>query len=145
MATTESADEDVGVTEVDTSEHAESSADDDLPVLEQHRTLVRETDKTLANIYGYGGGAVLAVFGGVELIGYLLGFPWMALPIAATSLLVALFVLRTFVNRKRGEYLDRVRAYCELNDVDPEALREYYTAEGIYPYFVALFETRERP
>lgn len=131
------------MTEADSTEQPDSSGDD-LPVLEQHRTLVRETDKAFSNIYGYGGAAVLAVFGVVELIGWLLGFPWMTLPLAATALLVSLFVLRTFVNRRREEYRRRVQSYCELNDVDPESLKEYYAADGIYPYFVALFETRER-
>ncbi len=132
------------MTEADASEHPESSDGDQLPALEQHRTLVRETDKAFSNIYGYGGGAVLAVFGVVELIGWLIGFPWLALPVAATMFLVALFVLRSFVNRKRQEYRERVEGYCELNDVDPEALAQYYAEDGIYPYFVSLFETRER-
>ena len=115
-------------------------------IAEPHRPVVRETNNAMANVYGFGGGAVLLAAGAVLAIGWttsLLG--WVAsIVVAVTVGLVGLFVLRMVVNRRREALRERFESYCEINDVSPDTLRDYYREEDIYPFFVALYETPAR-
>lgn len=127
-------------------ESPEDSADQPLAVLERHRPIVRETDKRFSRVYGFGGAAVLGATLLVPVFAWLIGglgsVIWWVL--APTVFLISLFVLRTFVNRERERLRLSVVTYCELNDLELSELREYYAADGIYPYFQSLFERQER-
>lgn len=112
--------------------------------LEPHRPFARDVDRQLGRVYGFGGLAVLAsvglVLGVAFWFGWLFEFgPWM---IALTVGLIALWVLRGQVWKKRDELRSSVLAYCEANEIDAERLQEYYASENMYPYFVAVFEDR---
>jgi hypothetical protein len=111
---------------------------------ERHRALVRETDRRFATVYGAGGAAVLGTGAAVLVIAFAFGalgtvLPWV---LAVTVVLIALFVLRVFVNKRREALKAQVTLYCEVNDLDWRAIRDYYEGEGIYPYFVSLFDDR---
>ena len=118
--------------------------DGELSVYERHRPIVRETDKSFSRVYGFGGAAVLLAGAAVLVVAWVAGILWhlATFVIAVTLILVGLFVLRGVVNRKRKELRESVESYCQLNDIDLAQLREHYAAEGIYPYFDALFERR---
>ena len=68
--------------------------------------------------------------------------PWV---LSVTVVLIALFVLRNAVNSRRETLKSQVLVYCELNDLDWRALRDYYEGESLYPYFVSLFHDISRP
>lgn len=124
-----------------------SSEGGELSALERHRPLVRETDKSFSRVYGFGGAAVLGAGALALIVAWVAGILWhlATFVIAVTLILVGLFVLRGVVNRKRDELRKGVESYCELNAVDLAELRRHAAAEGIYPYFEALFETPPSP
>ncbi len=128
------------------------SESDDNPVAdptryERHRALVRETDREFATVYGVGGAAVLGAAALVLVIGWAAGAIGSALPwvLAVTAALLALFVLRQIVERRRQALASRISEYCEVNQLDTAALVQYFQQEDIYPYFVALLSPRTRP
>lgn len=114
--------------------------------LERHRAFVRETDKAFSTSYGVGGAAVLGAGAIVIVIGWLFGALGYAAVwvVAVTSSLGSLWVLRTYIRGRRHVLQERLQQYCEVNDLDPEQLRDYYANEGIYPYFLSLFGTEPR-
>ena len=125
---------------------AEADSPDDSP-WERHRALARETDRRFARVYGAGGAGVLAagaltwaivpsLDGVAAVLPYVLGL---------TAMLVSLFVLRVVVNRQRRALRAEVEAYCEVNDLDWKSMRDYYDADGVYSYFVALFTDTRAP
>jgi len=119
---------------------------DELPTFERHRALVRETDKKFATIYGAGGAGVIGAASVVLVVFWLFGalaslLPWV---LAVTVGLVSVFALRGIVNAQRRRLRASIESYCELNAIDLGALRDYYAADGIYPYFESLFDQRER-
>ncbi len=124
----------------------EAQFDADEPSAEVHRGFVREMNSSFGTVYGYGGAAVLAATAAVVALGATfdkLGSPliWIG---AVLSFLGGLFVLRIFVHRKAKRMLDRLRQYCEVNDLSVDELRQRYTGEGLYPYFESIFEVVER-
>lgn len=112
--------------------------------MEAHRAFARDIDGTLGKVYGFGGLAVMASVVVVLVIAYTIG--WLANPatwmIAVTVGLIALWVLRSRVWKKRDELRHRVIEYCEANQLEASRLQEYYASENMYPYFVAVFEER---
>lgn len=111
---------------------------------EAHRAFAREMDQRFGRSYGLGGGFVLVVMVAIVLAAFsfdVLGSPatWM---VTLTSGLIALFVVRSRVNRLRGELRGRVEQYCTVNELSVESFRAYFSAQGLYPYFGALFEQR---
>lgn len=131
--------------EEELSPPATSAENREIAPYEKHRPLVRDTDKKLSRTYGFGGGAVLAAGGLVFVIAWVAGIgPHLAtFVVAVTVVLMGLFVLRGFVNRQRDALRRSVESYCELNDIDIDKLRKFAEHERIYPYFEALFQTRE--
>ncbi len=115
---------------------------DESQSLDEHRALVRELDRSFASVYGYGGMGVIAFAAVPVVTAYWQG--WLTNPgtwvVAITFGLIGLYPLRGIVNRKRQQLADRFRSYCELNDVDPAAIRSHFKADGGYPYFLSLFE-----
>lgn len=111
---------------------------------DRHRAFVREIDRSFGQTYGFGG---LGVLVSVSVWGYAvfeLGWytrVW-AYGIGLTLALVALRVVSEVVRRKRPQLLKRVVSYCEANEVSVEQLRSYFESEQVYPYFLALFESR---
>lgn len=111
---------------------------------ELHRAFAREIDRDFSLTYGLGGGFVLVVMVAIVIGAFfidLLGSPatWM---IALTAGLVALFVVRSRINKKRSKLRVQVEQYCEINGLSVESLRTHFAAENLYPYFGALFEQR---
>ncbi len=117
----------------------------DATVAEAHRAFAREIDLRFGRSYGLGGGFVLLVMVAIVIGAFfvdLLGSPatWM---VSLTAGLIALFVVRSRVNRLRLELRARVEQYCEVNELNVESFLAYFSAQGLYPYFIALFETRD--
>ncbi|QDG52946.1 hypothetical protein FIV42_20020 [Persicimonas caeni] len=125
-------------------EEAPKNTSDATP--DAHRGFVREMNRGFATVYGYGGAAVLAVTAAV--VGVAATFDALGSPLtwigAVVAFLLGLFVLRIFVSRKAHRMLDRMRQYCEVNEVTVDELRARYTGEGLYPYFESIFEVVER-
>ncbi len=113
---------------------------------DEHRTLVREADRSFSQVYGFGGAAVLGAGLIVVVLAWMLGTLWAVstLVFAVTVSLIGLFVLRSFVQRKRSQLRQRVESYCQLNEIEVDHVRELARDEGIYPYFEALFEEPKR-
>lgn len=124
-------------------EHPTQSSDLSHP-LEQHRALIRETDRAFSRVYGFGGGAVVSAALAVLIVAWVLGILWnlATFVVAITVALLGLFVLRSVVNKKRSELRASVESYCELNELELQSLRDYARDEGIYTYFEAVFESR---
>jgi hypothetical protein len=120
--------------------------DGDAEFRETHRPFVRELNRSFASVYGFGGAAVLVSTALVPLVGWLMSA--LASPITwsmcVTIFLVSIFALRAFVRRRARRYRTAIDDYCEVNEVDPQRLREAYLDENMYPYFEAIFETIER-
>ena len=111
---------------------------------EVHRAFAREIDRNFSLTYGFGGGFVLIVMVTIVIVGFFMGLigspaTWM---IALTAGLVALFVVRSRINKKRSKLRVQVEQYCEINGLNVESLRTHFAAENLYPYFGALFEQR---
>jgi hypothetical protein len=111
-----------------------------------HRGFVREMNKSFSSVYGYGGMAVIAASAAVPLVGWQLGVlgspvTW---SLAVVALLVGLFVVRIFVRRRAQRLRDRIRKYCEINDISAEALRERFGEDSLYPFFASIFKVVER-
>ena len=120
--------------------------DDSLAPAEEHRAFVREMNNAFSSVYGYGGAAVMAIAGSVLLVGWNLGqlttpLIWL---IAVSTFLVGLFVLRIFVRRRAKSLRERIRQYCDINDLSVDELRERWADDEAYPYFEAIFEVVER-
>ncbi len=111
---------------------------------EVHRAFAREVDRTFSMTYGLSGGFVLIVMVAIVIVAFfagLIGSPatWM---IALTAGLIALFVARSRINKKRSKLRAQVEQYCEINELNVESLRTHFAAENLYPYFGSLFEQR---
>ncbi len=122
----------------------EESAEIALDSVELHRAFAREIDRSFSMTYGLGGGFVLMVMVTIVIIALIIGLisspaTWM---IALTAGLVALFVVRSRINKKRSKLRVQVEQYCAINDLNVESLRTHFAAENLYPYFSALFEQR---
>lgn len=128
----------------DLEQNAEVS--EELAPQERHRAIVRDTDKRFSGLYGYGGAAVLGAGLAVLVLFWMttgLGHltPWV---LAFTTVLVGLGFLSRLVRRKRASLKASVEAYCKLNEINVDDLVRYYSDDGIYSYFVALFEERPK-
>ncbi|GEM_PF-5411835 len=108
---------------------------------EKHRAFVRDVNGRLVSIYGYGGGGVL-LWGTIILViawyqGVLAHFAtWM---VTFTMMLIALYVLRNVVRREKGRARQRVRSYCEANQISDTTLRGNLDPQT-YAYFFDLFK-----
>lgn len=114
--------------------------------LEAHRSFVREMNSAFGTVYGYGGAAVLLVVAGLLVVGWRLGqltspLLWLG---TVVIFLASLFVLRMIVRRRAERLLERIRQYCEVNDLTVQQLREHFEREDTYPYFDSIFEIVER-
>lgn len=100
----------------------------------------------MALAYGIGGGAVVSVVAAILIAGWYWWTLWSAvLWLSAISVgLVGLLVVRTFVYRRADRLWERLEAYCDANDLEPELLREHYSGDELYEFFDALFELKER-
>jgi hypothetical protein len=122
------------------------SADEGTEALESHRALVREVNRKIGAIYGYGGAVAFGTAGAsVGVLGWWQGYfsflPWIA---AIVVFLMAMLILRAVLARVADTEYDRLASYCEANDVSVERMREHYGGHTAFPYFEALFEIRER-
>ena len=114
-------------------------------MLERHRAIVRETDKQFSMTYGAGGATVLFAGLSVLTVAWWLNalsslIPWV---LSVTVVLVSLFVLNAVVRKRRTALRARIIQYCEVNEIDSDALRAYYEKDGIYPYFLAVLSSDE--
>lgn len=122
------------------TEASTESSDD--AAIEQHRAIVRQLDKSFASVYGFGGMAVIA-FAAIPVVaawfrGWLTSFgTWI---VAITFGLIGLYLLRSVVRRRRRALRKRFESYCEVNDIDPEAVAAHFEEADTFPYFVSLFE-----
>ncbi len=115
-------------------------------VAEDHRGFVREMHNRLNGIYGRGGGLVLMVLVVLVAVALITGLfarvlMWV---FVVTAVLAALFVVRTWIYRRRDQLRSQVEQYCQTNDVAVDTLLEYYEAEGMYPFFSTIFERQPR-
>lgn len=122
----------------------EDGEDQQTGVAEAHRAFAREVDERFGKTYGLGGGFVLLVMVAIVMVAFfvgILGSPatWM---ITLTAGLVALFVVRSRINKQRSKLRGQVEEYCTINEIDVEHLHTYFSAQNLYPYFCALFEKR---
>ena len=113
---------------------------------EAHRGFVREMDQTLGKAYGMGGAAVVAVLMMVVVAGWFFGLLtqlilWVP---GVTAALLTLYLARRGIYARRDRLRERVERYCEANELPPRVLREYYTAEDLYPFFAAIYEETPR-
>lgn len=95
--------------------------------------------------YGAGGAAVLGTGAAVLVVAWLIGalgslIPWV---LACTVVLISLFFLNVVVKKRRAALRARITHYCEVNEIDCDALRDYYEKDGIYPYFLAVLSSDE--
>ncbi|MFB6263297.1 MAG: hypothetical protein ABEL76_06690 [Bradymonadaceae bacterium] len=118
----------------------------DDPELERHRPFVRDLDKQVRSLYGFGGAAILAAIAGSLALwgGYGTLWTWWAWATAVVVALGGLLVLRTVVIHRAQTLVRQFRTYCETNDLEPEAIRAYFTRDDMYPYFEGLFELLDR-
>lgn len=109
---------------------------------DRHRAFVREIDRAFGQTYGYGGMGVLV---GLSAWGWVVWeMAWYthvwAYVVGFTLALIGLRVVSSVVKRTRPRLRRRVDAYCEANGVESQQLREFFEAEKMYPYFLAVFE-----
>lgn len=126
------------------SDHSDASDAALAAPLEQHRALVRQVDRKFSAVYGIGGASALAAtvttFVVLRFVVGMTGvLPWL---LAVTALLLSMFGLRLAVRRRKQSLRTQVEGYYSLNGLDREAMRDYYAADGMYPYFVSLFDDR---
>ncbi len=113
---------------------------------DSHRGFVREMNNAFSAVYAVGGISVVALTVAVGVVAAQLGalaspLTWIA---AVGVFLVGLFVLRVIVRRRALRLRERIRAYCQANDVPVDELRQHYDDGEAYPYFASIFEVIER-
>lgn len=109
---------------------------------EPHRGFVREMDQKMSKAYGMGGLAVVGVLLFIGTLGFF--FQMLFHPIlwifGATAALGTLFLARKRIYALRKKLKAQVESYCDLNELSPTFLVEYFEELELYPFFAAIFE-----
>ena len=112
------------------------------PALERHRNAIRVLDRRAARAYGLGGAASLLVTGAVLAVGWWAAGLLLAVLLALTAGLVALWLARRAIRRHEHEVRRDALTFLRANGLDVRAVCDYYAVEGSYEFFVALFGDR---
>lgn len=111
--------------------------------LDAHRALARELHLSAQRAYTLGGLSALCGFGGVIVLGFFMGQATQALPYVAAVMvgLVTLYFAKRLIDAHIRRLRDRLMLYCESNDIEFDALIEYFASRD-YTMIQAL---RPRP
>lgn len=120
--------------------------EEEIRLAEAHRGFVREMDQQMGQAYGMGGAAVIVVMSLIGAGGWLFGvfFQPSLWVFGITAALGTLFLGRKKIYQRRDKLKERVESYCEINEVSPRLLTDYYRSEQMYPFFTGIFEEGPR-